>query len=1067
MEHSSRHLRFKLQSLGRRLDELEEATRNLQKAEDEVLDLQDKIIQAEGSNSSMLADVEALRKRVLKIEGKDEEIKKAEDMCRLLREKLENEENVTHELRSEIEQLQKRMTELEKLEEAFGKSKNDCTQLCLSLNEEKNMSKKLSSELEILRNRVKELETSESKLDKAEQLLTSELEKIRALTISFVNERKCFLEKEKQNEKLILALKEQLDLKGKMHTEDQTKNQSNLLGRSSNQHLNPDNLKIEDNLTSKYSQRIGLDFIKQSENQTSSRNENEKNKDQEDNKIKDLQQEIEKLKNQVKQCENVEEELKQLKEKNCELQDTVNEQNKTRQLTSEIEAFKKQSNQFKEVENGVLDSEELDLHSKVKNERGKYKGLSSEPSISKSTALELSPPLSRTERYRHQNSDSHSKRHLSNSSSGSRKYVRSNVLDSNLVSVKKSEDKHSVASHITGLKEFVPSHNENKKGKDQPSVLSRYPPAAQDQSIQKAWKGSASRKNDRFTKLFGEDYSIKTVENITKECISVEKDAKDSGVNLDIKVASLLEEVGSPENQLSTSNTEVAICSSEEATASDHIKTNSLEDQPKPTVKSEKNDIKDTTAQNHSFKYTHLSRSQDSTSQSLDTAQTTKLAHLDEIETVTQPGQESKRLGYNKDKTKLRSSSKPLIPEKPSLFETTSQKDVEKRNYNLFSKKQYSPKEKSKFKGDNKMSHLEDNLIVQNDGASEKPMKKSSDNSTIAETSSHIETKARPCSPREALQSTMIIKPVIIEKDVKEVMSSHRARSSPELSKSQTNSVPNKVMSSITIYPSESTYSISSIEETPKERHTSTSNIRLSANEHSLLTNNISVPFEISINKKDMSVRVADKDNCFENETFKVSNTSDVKEKKANNDFIEPIYWKSHDLTEGNHLDNKPAKSRSSWRRSVLGSTEELDLLTERKDTDVENRYRRKSYFDEDRPTRIHSREQHSSRRTSALTNSWTTPEFVSKRSQSSLTATEISRKSNIYESSLTSGLVSRYSHSLQEDPDDFLSYRRKQYSSEKSKSDYGGRKPSSRLELKQERHQKGMVEERIRQLQH
>lgn len=35
-----RHLRHKLQSLGRRLDELEEATNKLQKSEDELIDLQ-------------------------------------------------------------------------------------------------------------------------------------------------------------------------------------------------------------------------------------------------------------------------------------------------------------------------------------------------------------------------------------------------------------------------------------------------------------------------------------------------------------------------------------------------------------------------------------------------------------------------------------------------------------------------------------------------------------------------------------------------------------------------------------------------------------------------------------------------------------------------------------------------------------------------------------------------------------------------------------------------------------------------------------------------------------------
>jgi len=37
---TTRHLRHKLQSLGRRLDELEEATNKLQKSEDELVELQ-------------------------------------------------------------------------------------------------------------------------------------------------------------------------------------------------------------------------------------------------------------------------------------------------------------------------------------------------------------------------------------------------------------------------------------------------------------------------------------------------------------------------------------------------------------------------------------------------------------------------------------------------------------------------------------------------------------------------------------------------------------------------------------------------------------------------------------------------------------------------------------------------------------------------------------------------------------------------------------------------------------------------------------------------------------------
>lgn len=159
----------------------------------------------------MLAEIEVLRQRVLRIEGKDEEIKRAEDLCQLMKEKLEEEENLTRELKSEIERLQKRMAELEKLEEAFSRSKNDCTQLCLSLNEERNLTKKISSELEMLRVKVKELESSEDRLDKTEQSLVSELEKLKSLTLSFVSERKYLNEKEKENEKLIKELTQKLE----------------------------------------------------------------------------------------------------------------------------------------------------------------------------------------------------------------------------------------------------------------------------------------------------------------------------------------------------------------------------------------------------------------------------------------------------------------------------------------------------------------------------------------------------------------------------------------------------------------------------------------------------------------------------------------------------------------------------------------------------------------------------------------------------------------------------------------------------------------------------------------
>ncbi|XP_016123869.1 LOW QUALITY PROTEIN: leucine zipper protein 1-like [Sinocyclocheilus grahami] len=251
---TNRHLRHKLQNLGRRLDELEEARGKLQKAEDELLDIQDKIIQAEGSNSSLLTDVETMRKRLLKIEGKDEEVRKAEDLCRKVREKLDQEEKLTKDLKVEIERLQRRMTELEKLEEAFGKSKSDCRQLCISLNEEKNLTKKLAAELDALEARVKEVDTSEARLGRAEKSLTAEMEKLKGLTQTFVTERKRFLERQREDEKFILKLTEKLEL------------QKSKLGPADYSRFDSRDLRIEDEfsagLTSKLARKKSFDYLK-------------------------------------------------------------------------------------------------------------------------------------------------------------------------------------------------------------------------------------------------------------------------------------------------------------------------------------------------------------------------------------------------------------------------------------------------------------------------------------------------------------------------------------------------------------------------------------------------------------------------------------------------------------------------------------------------------------------------------------------------------------------------------------------------------------------------------------
>ncbi|KAJ1176554.1 hypothetical protein NDU88_001828 [Pleurodeles waltl] len=525
-ETSNRHLRFKLQSLGRRLDELEEATKNLQKAEDEVLDLQDKIIQAEGSNSSMLSDVESLRKRVLKIEGKDEEVKKAEDLCRLMKEKLEEEEYATVKLKSQIENLQKRMTELEKLEEAFSKSKNECTQLCLNLNEEKNVSKKLSAELEVLKARIKEMEASEAKIDKTEQQFVSELEKIKSLTLMFVNERKQLLEKERQNEKLIQDLKQKLEQNNRIHITNQTRNTSAILERSTKSNLESSDLRIEDDISFKLpakesKRKSSLDYVKSVENETIGVPENEKNKNQEDNKIKDLNQEIEKLKTQVNHLKSVEEELKQTNAKNNVLNERyLSEKSKNILLTEQLEKLKIEIQKRKELENGIADCEEIASAGRLSYDKPKNRS----ENAAKYKSQEY-PSHSRRERVPNrdlsQNHDSvsHSNRQFLNTNVTNRRsaaYNSSGLMDLVTEDPKRVDHKTAATvSYVSAAKDVHGSlQSEVKKSKEQPSVLSRYPPAAQEHNS-KSWKTSSKPLNEsgsknrpqKTTRTFGEVYS--------------------------------------------------------------------------------------------------------------------------------------------------------------------------------------------------------------------------------------------------------------------------------------------------------------------------------------------------------------------------------------------------------------------------------------------------------------------------------------------------------------------------------------------------------------------------------
>ncbi|KAM4540682.1 leucine zipper protein 1 isoform 2-T2 [Fundulus diaphanus] len=533
-----RHLRHKLQSLSRRLDELEEATNKLQKSEDELLDLQDKIIQAEGSNSSLLADVEALRKRLLKIQGKDEEVRKAEDLCRVVREKLEEEENLTKELKGEVERLQRRLAELEKLEEAFAKSKSDCSQLCLGLNEEKNLTKKLSLELDTLRARLKEVEGSETKLDKAEQALAKELEKLKAFTQAFVGERKKLLEKQREDEKLIQKLTEEKKSRFGVTTGP---------GRADFM-----SSRIEDELsstalfTSKLAGKKNLDYLKLADEKLDGLSKPEMKKggglegsQEEDNKVKELTQEVEKLKNRLKQLEVVEEDLKSSQFKNGELHEKFQvEQKRARQLSEQVEQLRTQlcgkaaaggkgvgkaekhgsGNPAKVLENGKAESEELLSKGAIRPEKPKFKSSAALPEPG-------SPKPRRDTRLRNKDfsqvEESCPRRALSPlRSRRTAKTSPATVPSDNGVTARFPEDRAKGPPYGSAN-----STSEVKKV----SVLSRYPPAANEQkSLRTAFKQADAemKPRERFSKpCVGSDSESNNSDAVPDSAAGAEKEA--------------------------------------------------------------------------------------------------------------------------------------------------------------------------------------------------------------------------------------------------------------------------------------------------------------------------------------------------------------------------------------------------------------------------------------------------------------------------------------------------------------------------------------------------------------
>ncbi|XP_025958274.2 leucine zipper protein 1 isoform X1 [Dromaius novaehollandiae] len=1082
-ETSNRHLRFKLQSLSRRLDELEEATKNLQKAEDELLDLQDKVIQAEGSNSSMLADVEALRKRVLKIEGKDEEIKKAEELCRLMKEKLEEEESLTRELKAEIERLQKRMAELEKLEEAFSRSKNDCTQLCLSLNEEKNLTKKISTELEILRVKVKELEASEDRLDKTEQSLTGELEKLKSLALSFISERKHFNEREKQNEKLIQELTQKLEQNNKLNRADQTRNASNLLERSSNNLLDRNDLRIEDDLSpalpSKETRRKGsVDYLKHVENETRNKSENQKNKNQEDNKVKDLTQEIEKLKTQIKHFESLEEELKKMRAKNNDLQDSyLSEQNKNKLLIGQLEEIKMQIKKQKDLENGEVENEDMSFSSRGKHDKPKYRGITADLAATKHKPRELSPQH-RRERMRNRDfsfsndSYSHSGKQVPSPSLMNRKSGKassaSTLLDATATDTKRLEEKSLVSTFSSGQKEGCVAQNEGKRSKEQPSVLSRYPPAAHEQ---KSWKSPSKPVNDTGLRSKVE----KPYQMLRGNC-QTNSDARDEKSSKGESVYSLPEKLKTSQaeaadsadmllpkgNHTSSNGTASAYRYhlSSQTSASDSISskaegTNTFaashkqpsEGRAKKAVSSQEKDFTDTLLENMKpstlIKRSHRSRSQEDILQILtgldkeDTEQSST-STTDHINT-----------GFKTDSQTIQSSHEKINSEEETgrSKKATTQSDFETR-------KKATSKEFSNSRGVFRASVFENDKNTVNDEESTKSMK-TSDASTGGLKS------RRSFSPREALRSKAIIKPAIIEKDMKAVMGGTVSEAESEKQKGVFKTTTNKMTSSITIFPSEPTSSSrTSVDVATKERHVTTSNIRVAPNEPSPITNSLPTPFEISVNKSALKLSETDRigDVALRSRAETVVSRSSIMIKpselpeKSSEPSSETITWKNHGSLDTVSSETKHVTVRSAWRtRQGLHSLDDSQTKVEKNAASSTTNMCRPSADlseTEGNHARTNSLEQNSARM-SAVADSWNDPELGSRRTKSSLTASELlTRRSYISDPTVAS---TWHRTALLEESKDFVpSSRRKQYGSSEylSQVDTPGKRPASKTDL-------------------
>lgn len=684
------------------------------------------------------------------------------------------------------------MAELEKLEEAFGKSKSDCSQLCLSLNEEKNLTKKLSSELEALKARLKEVEGSEMKLDRAEQVLAMELEKLKGFTQTFVSERKRLLEKQREDEKLILKLTEKLE------------HQKNRLGISSDPgQADFMRSRIEDELSSTglltnklRRDEKTLDYFKAPEEKISivNKSENEKNTSfegpqEEDNKVKELTQEVERLKNRLKQLELVEEDLKNSEFKNGELHEKFQmERTRARQLSEQVEHLRMQlcgksgtsyvdkygngssnifpNNPTNVVENGKAENEEIVVKGGFRQEKPKNRSAAyvSEPSSPKHRNRDLSPHHKRETKLR--SSD------LNHSEENTPRSVR-RALSPAQKSKRTPKTPTTAASSDNGIRDTGRGTEEKIRAATYNSVsssssdikkvpvLSRYPPAA---NAQKPLR-TTHKQTDVETK------KVK-VEKFSKLYVGSDSESNNSDIVAD-------------------SSSSIA------ALGKDSVSDQESIDQVQEAVAA-------------------------SVAPTLSKANGSYTAYRSLVSPLLPNDQGSE--GHSSASETESTGSRPSEPE--PVTETTTTPHLTSRTATSRHSR-YSHVHEPHSEGSSSRSSFDEELHSRT-----QLVEVASQGST--HTPSGIEIQ-RVCSPRESLMSKAVIKPAIVEIDRKEVMISEHLSTNgkPKISTKPIVTTTSKMTSSITIYPNDPSSSrtssrSSSVSSEPapiKERHTSTSNI--------------------------------------------------------------------------------------------------------------------------------------------------------------------------------------------------------------------------------------------------